>query len=186
MERSRRWSRAPQVEALESLTLLSGLTVPGTSPVLPVPVLTGSIHAAAATAALTGTARGVYSSTSRNPDTGTTYYINAAGNLAGLGGTAVSGSMRTPGFVARGQATGTLTLYAARGTITLHLVGPTQPGFIALPATLSYTIGGGTRAYRGATGSGTVDLALHPVAPKVVVGVGQVTLVFHPGATLPA
>jgi hypothetical protein len=70
----------------------------------------------------------------------------------------ISGTLHTPGFILQGHTTGTLVLSSAQGSITLQLVGPPQPGFSPPPSTLQYTITGGTGAYAGAAGQGTVTL----------------------------
>jgi hypothetical protein len=78
-------------------------------------------------------------------------------------------------------------------------LGVTYPGDTGLPlgslatsTTLTYTVRGGTVSYRGASGSGTVDVSLTPTAESVegIVNngvleptdvAGTFTLTFHPG-----
>jgi hypothetical protein len=71
----------------------------------------------------------------------------------------VKGSLVGVGNVRSGQAHGSLTLSNRHGTFTLQLTGPAQRGLAALPGQFQYRITGGTGAYRGLTGQGTLNLS---------------------------
>jgi hypothetical protein len=170
----------PQVEALESWVPLSGAA--------------GAIHAGAVAAAmapivgrqgpvlaLSGTVQGGYAISGLIPDIGKTYKFGVAGRISPLGQTGDNGQIHTTGFIARGVATGTMTIGAPRGTVKLQLTGPTQPGFAPLPSTMSYTINGGTGAYKKATGSGTI--AINLTSNLLSYGFGLVSLTFQPAPT---
>jgi hypothetical protein len=173
--RNRR-NRPLEVEALESMMLLSGLTtMPTMAPVamtIPLPIIVG----------LQGTTRGVYTSSHHNPDTGTSYSVFTAGTFKHYGPGAVTGNLHSVGFMASGHATGTLQVTLPGGTLTLALTGPTQPGFSPLPTQFSFVITKGTGKFHNAVGDpvgkGTVDVTLKPAMHG---GAGQITLVFHPG-----
>jgi hypothetical protein len=86
-------------------------------------------------------------------------------------------------FIATGHAGGTLTLSGARGSLTLQLEGPTQPGFSAPPSTFAYTILGGTGAFAASHGSGQVTVGFvaspsHGPASLHDLGSGRVSIQF--------
>src|SRR5262249_45498341 len=93
--------------------------------------------------------------------------------------------LTTPGFITNGRTAGTLTLTTSKGSLTLVVKGPSQPGFSSLPPTLTYHISQGTGAYSGDTGSGTIGVNLvMPTAgandlPSPGAVSGSLTLVFH-------
>jgi hypothetical protein len=176
MRNTNRHRRRPQVEALESWMPLSGAA--------------GAIHAAVALRNVTpivarqgqaivlqGTVRGGYFVSFGVPDIGSTYRIGTVGRLAPLGQSSEAAQVHTTGFIAQGMATGTMTIRAARGSLSLNLIGPVQPGFSPLPSTLSYTITGGTRAYQNASGTGTIDVTLNQGIGSS--NFGLITLNFH-------
>jgi hypothetical protein len=76
---------------------------------------------------LHGPLQGSYTIVPSIPDTGRQYDLSGSGNIHGLGQVTATGELRSTGFVYNGQATGTLTLQNANGTVTLQLVGPSQP-----------------------------------------------------------
>jgi hypothetical protein len=94
---SDRWRSRPQVESLESMTLLSGvagtLHAQSAMTVVPItPVATHLIH-------LTGTAKGSYHARSI-PDAGKTYTFSGAGQISPLlGQTNVTGTVQLPGLI---------------------------------------------------------------------------------------
>ena len=90
------------------------------------------------------------------PDGSSTRPLTGTGTVAPVGDVFVSGELRTPGFVTGGAAQATLTLTGANGSLALQLMGPFQSGFSPPPTTFQYTISGGTGAFAGASGSGTV------------------------------
>jgi hypothetical protein len=70
-----------------------------------------------------------------------------------------TGTLRSPGFIAKGHAGGTLTLTNAHGSVTISLKGPLQRGFSSLPNKFSFQITSGTGAYAGDTGRGMAQLS---------------------------
>lgn len=174
----RRVNRPLQVETLESVTLLSGLTTGLMAP--PALIQSQAIHATVSIG-LSGTTRGSFTYYRANPDTGTQYNLYTGGVLAGLGGVSAVGTVRSLGNVAQGQAQGHLTIYTGRGAIYVYLAGPVQSGHSPLPTMFYYGITGGTGKWAGATGFGTVNLALQtfPYQPSWI-GSGLATLHFKP------
>jgi hypothetical protein len=129
---------------------------------------------------LAGTITGTYTVGHGLPDLGTTYQLTGAGTLGLLGGVTASGSLQAIGFIMQGRATGTLTLANAQGTLTLHLEGPVQAGFAALPQLFHFTFGGGTGTYQHLTGGGTLTLKLNSLlTPKL----DRLTILPFPGGT---
>ncbi len=147
----RRKGARPVLESLESKFLLSaqGVAAAAVMVARPMLVLGGSVH-------------GHYDESSVVPDAGKTVTFSGVGRVSGLGQIQFTGHFGTPGFIASGHATGTLVLSNARGTVTLTLAGPTQPGFSAPPATFAYTIVVGTGAYAARHGHGTLTMGLVP------------------------
>jgi hypothetical protein len=141
--------------------------------------------AAAATAAAFPTAvnlsfHGVYAYVRSNPDLGTTYFFLATTNVPGVGLMGVTGSITTPGFVATGHATGTLTILSAKGSIAMSVTGPAQPGFSPLPSQLGFTVTSATGFFRFVHGSGTVTINLHPAIGNTATrGNGNAPLIFR-------
>jgi hypothetical protein len=96
------------------------------------------------------------------------YIFTGTGTAGVLGPVSAKGDLILPGPIsaaAVGRATGTLTLTsigttpAASGSVTLALTGPIEkPGVI--PTTLNYVITGGTGAFAGASGIGTISVVL--------------------------
>jgi hypothetical protein len=164
------------VEALESLVPLSGAagTLHGA---VAVGQVTRSVSSPGQAIALQGTVRGGYFASIGIPDTGTTYRIGTVGRIAPIGQTSETAQVHTTGFIASGTATGTMTISASRGSLNLKLTGPVQPAFAPLPSTLSYTITGGTRAYKNASGSGTIAVTLNQSFGSS--NFGLITLSFH-------
>ena len=175
---------SPQVEGLESMTLLSGVAAAvhhGHAVVQTATTQTQNLS-------LSGTVHGQYFAQSSNPDTGSTYSITAFGRISPLGRTAVTGSYQTPGFILNGTAHGSLTLTAAHGSLTLKLdqAGPIPQNSSGGSRLFQFTITGGTGAYAGAQGSGTVNVTLDSSNSLNLGGhhlsTGRVTLTFQPGA----
>ena len=126
-----------------------------------------AIVAKATSLNLAGTITGKYSLAPTAVDLGAGYVFNGTGTAGAMGKVSLQGTVFIPGFVATGQAHGTLTLTAVSpsasavlSTVTLAVTGPTQAGFGPFPSTLNYTITGGTGALSGATGTGTIAVTL--------------------------
>jgi hypothetical protein len=96
-------------------------------------------------------------------DAGPQYSVTGAGVLNEQPPFVASGNLHRTGMIAQGHATGVLRLTNARGSITLRLEGPPQPGFAPLPGRFHFTVTDGTGAYRGATSDGQVSLQTRPV-----------------------
>ncbi len=125
-------------------------------------------------------------------DSGVKLDLSGSGRLWRLGRTTLSGSLHGPGYIDQGHAEGTLTLTTPRGTETLALRGPNEPGNSPLPSVFSYTIAHATGSLRNQAGSGTVELLFAPGTPAPtapgtggppVSGPLYFALVFHPGTT---
>ena len=167
----RRGNFTPQVESLETLTLLSGLSTVA-HPVAAVVSLSKPV-------VLDLTTTGPFAYTQANPDTGKTYYFIQYGYTKALGNFGVTGSAGTLGFIASGHATGTLTFLTTKGKLTLQLTGPKQPGFAPLPTVFAWKVVAGTGGFSGAVGGGTVTVALHQTSSQLTSGGGTAVMTFH-------
>jgi hypothetical protein len=137
---------------------------------------------------LNGTIIGKYTVSNGNPDTGATFRLLANGRVSPLGKIGVTALIQTPVNVGTFSATGSATLFTlrqgpgvvvlSRGSVKMTYVGPTGPSPAPLPATLSYTITGGTGAYRNATGAGRIAVSTAPVTSLTNL-VGEMTFVFQ-------
>jgi hypothetical protein len=130
-----------------------------------------SVPAAGVAQLLAGSVSGTWTTEMTIPDTGGVQRLTGFGTVVPLGDVAATGTVRTPGFIAQGRTTATVTLQDAAGSVTVRLVSAqAQPGF-GPPATLyKYTITGTTGAFAGLAGHGTATLreleaAGPPVAP---------------------
>jgi hypothetical protein len=173
-------SRRPPLE-LEVLgpRILPSTTLPAVPAPAPAPaILSTAVHI------LDGTGTGVYSTNRTLPDVGTTYHFNGSANLAGMGAVTVTGSITTVGFMVQGQAHGTLTFANARGSVTVEVLGPSQPGFSALPGHFEFKVISHTGAFSHLWASGTLSLALHPFPTADLLG-GRGTFTLTVGAPHP-
>ncbi len=108
---------------------------------------------------LKGDISGTWTAQPSLPDVGIGQKLTGSGTVGPLGAVQATGTIALPGFVFSGHATGTFQLTGAQGSVTVSLLGPSQPGFATkLPTDLQYTITGGTGAYASATGGGTAML----------------------------
>ena len=158
---------------------LDARTLP--SATLPLPVPAAQVTAAPNPShPLHGTGAGHYAGRSLVTDAGPSDTLAGRADLAGLGSFNVSGWVQGVGMVAYGRAAGQLVLSDSRGTITLALHGPVQPGFSPLPAEFVYSVSGGKGAYQHLRGYGVVGLTLTPdPTASVLPPQGQFTLRFY-------
>jgi len=167
----------PQLEVLESMTLLSAL-----SPVL---VHLGGPILAAATApgtttlvSLNGTLTGDYHVAGKaNPDKGLDYVFSGNGSVGPLGHTDVTGHLHSLGNVA-GQAKGLIVLSTPNGSLTLHLTGKEQNAFAPLPDRFTFKITNSSGKYLGDQGTGTIVFVRDPAGTSASPEHGTFTMVF--------
>ncbi len=163
MTRHRR-SLTPRLEGLESRQVLAS-GVLSTTPAL--------VHSLAVLHPA-GTADGSFATTSpKNPDTGATTKVHAHGKFGGQHAE-IRATVHLLGNVASGNAMGTATVETSKGKVYLSLVGPTQPGFSKLPGSFSYTITGGTKSFKNATGPGTIGVSLGHIHTETSHGKAEV------------
>ena len=174
---NRKWRCQSRVEKLESLSLLSGLSaglhhaasvvkIDGAPPVSTTPTIIS----------LTGTLTGSYHIKPDLPDVGANYNFWGHGRVMPVGGADVSGHVRQLGFVASGHAEGLIVIAMPKGSLTLKLEGPKQPGFAKLPDSFSFKITNSSGSYLNDRGHGTLVLVLDPV--KAGADHGTFTMVF--------
>jgi hypothetical protein len=115
---------------------------------------------------LAGHGQGQYTQLLVPADLGGVFDLKGSADLAGLGRVTVTGRVNSVGFIRDGHAEGTLTFTNARGSVTVQLQGPEQPGFSPLPEGFHYRVVGSTGAYKGLAAQGSLKLVLHgTVAP---------------------
>jgi hypothetical protein len=179
--RRKRWD-PPAVESLEGRRLLSvaGASLPNASALV-------ASNASHQLLTLDGTIEGTWSRVSTNPDVGGAQALQGSGTLRHMGMVQASGTLHTPGFIARGHTTGSLILSNALGSVTLKLVGAMpQPGSSSPPASLRYTIVDGTGQYAKASGSGKASLQERPETgpPRGPIGTFSPDYMIAPSFTL--
>jgi hypothetical protein len=178
MRKSR--STRPQLQVLESMTLLSALTPSFAHPGGP------SLIAAAApgtttSVSLNGTLKGNYHVAGKvNADQGLDYVFQGNGRIGALGhvDVDVTGDLHSLGNIAKGQAKGLIVLSTPRGSLTLHLTGPNQKGFAKLPDHFKFKITNSSGKYLGDTGTGTVVFVRDPAGTSASQEHGTFTMVF--------
>jgi len=170
----------PQLEVLESMTLLSAfspaLTHPG-GPILIAAAATGTTT----TVSLNGTLRGDYHVAGRvNADKGLDYVFSGNGSIGALGhlNVHVTGNLHSLGNVATGHAHGLIVLSTPKGSLTLHVTGPEQRGFAKLPDHFAFKITNSSGKYLGDTGTGTVVFVRDPAGTSATTEHGTFTMVF--------
>ncbi len=139
-------NRNPQLEVLESRLALSagGTTAIGVA---------RPHHIA-----LNGEVSGTFSLTQGIPDVGSGQTLTGLGTVSPLGQVSASGTIRSPGFIAHGRASGSFNLSNANGSVTIQLKGPRQPGFAALPRTFTFKIVAATGKFAGNVDRGKATL----------------------------
>ncbi len=173
-------STRPQLEILESMTLLSTLTPVLTHPgglIIPADTSTGTTTPVS----LNGTVKGNYHVTSKsNPDVGLTYDFSGNGKIGALGHVHATGHLHSVGNIAEGHATGLIVLSDPSGSLTLHVAGPEQKGFASLPDRFTFKITNGSGKYRHDTGTGTVVFVRDPAGTASITTSehGTFTMVF--------
>jgi hypothetical protein len=90
-----------------------------------------------------------------------------------MGPVALTGTLKSVGFVLTGQATGELTFANSKGSVTVQLTGPEQDGFSALPENYSYKVVSHTGSY-ALPAKGTLTLVTPATTSGYVIG-GQGT-----------
>jgi hypothetical protein len=139
--------RRPEVEALESMTLLSGMA--------------GAVHEAATAVPnplnLTGSVHGFVTAKSPSAPTGT---VNASGTVSPVGKVSIAGKVALASVSGTPQA---LALTTPKGKLILSasLTGSAATGFSG-----TYTIVGGTKSLAGETGHGALTVILTPKTLK--------------------
>jgi hypothetical protein len=141
--------------------------MPSVSINITLPHIPTSVAAAPPLHSLHGTASGTYTAGPLVVDAGVYNQLSGTATFGTRGTFQVTGSVNGVGMIAQGRAGGELTFTNSRGTITVTLRGPLQPGFSPLPANFHYTIVGGTGAYQHLHGQGQMSLVLIP-APIAV------------------
>jgi hypothetical protein len=190
--RDTRRGRRPQVEPLEAMTLLSGVTamvMPETETPTELMATTSAVVSKTPIpeiVALNGKAFGSYSSSRKIPDAGTTYTLNkVAGTFTGYGKGVVTGTLTTPGFIMNAKATGALKVSLTGGTVTLALTSAPQKSFSGLPSKFSYVIVHGTGKFQNAagdpTGRGVINVSSKASSSVFTLfkGHGKIALAFH-------
>ena len=150
----RRTRKRPTVEPLEERKAPSTLHL--TASITPAALVRGAHYLF-----LNGTADGTFKSTpSPIPDLGSSIQLRGHGKLTTLGKVEVSGNLVGTGFIASGNAGGAIKLTNAKGSLTLNLTGPSQPGFTVPQAgTYQFTFEKGTGAYAKDVSDGSVDVS---------------------------
>ncbi len=183
--RDTRRSRRPQVETLETMTLLSGVTAmvmpqaPAPAAMtrnLPIPEIVG----------LNGQASGSYTSSRKISDAGAAYKLEkVSGMFDGYGKGVVTGTLHTPGFIRNSRSVGTLKVALPGGAVFVALSSGSQKSFAGLPSQVSYVITRGTGRFHDAagdpTGRGVIDVSSRASSGLMIFsGHGKISLNFRP------
>ena len=172
--KTRRQSR-PEPELLEERALLSA--VPHTLHVHParsVPAAGAAAHLVTNTSPLQGSVTGTYDTKISAGVAGRDLTLSGNGEVTSLGPVQLTGVVHLGISKASAASTGTLILSDSQGTIRLSLKGNGGPQPLATrPVSadsmqLRYAIVGGTGAYKGLRGNGTLALSLGPDIPPAL------------------
>jgi hypothetical protein len=168
----------PQLEVLESMTLLSALAPAIVHPGGPA-LIAAATPVTTTTVSLNGTVKGDYHVTSKiTPDEGLDYVFFGKGSVGPLGQAHVTGNVHSLGNIVNGHAHGLIVLSTPDGSLTLHLTGPEQKGFAKLPDHFTFKITNSSGKYLGDQGTGTVVLVRDPAGTSASLEHGTFTMVF--------
>jgi hypothetical protein len=156
----------PEIEKLESMTLLSGVStgLPGLAASITTLTSSGG-SGSVEQVKLNGTLRGTYHVDDSNPDVGQNYTLFGHGRVSPVKTADVTGHVNSLGNVATGKAHGLLVISTPQGSLTLKLTGPSQKGLARLPDRFSFKITNSSGAYLHDRRHGTAVLVLDPAAP---------------------
>ncbi len=148
----------PQVEAMESIFLLSTLSL---HPKRPDTRRAPLVAHQKDSISLAGNLQGAMQPISTFGSTGLAFYsLNGTGEVGALGGVNVTASVSY--YPASSAASGgTITLTGGKGTINLALMGPAWDGTLPAPS-FSFHVASATGHYRGMHGTGTAVITLTP------------------------
>ena len=159
MRKAKRYQ--PQIENLESMTLLAGVFAGMHGPAASIATLAIPEHRRAGVFLhLDGELSGTYQVMSGIPDVGNTYRLSGDGLINPLGKAHGTGDFNQVGNVARGRARGQIALTTSRGSLTLTFRGPLQKGFAPLPYVFLFKITSGSGAYLRDRGHGIAILLI--------------------------
>jgi len=168
----------PQLEVLESMTLLSALAPALVHPGGPAAIGVTS-PVATTTVSLNGAVKGEYHVTTKiTADEGLDYVVTGDGRVGPLGHVHVIGNLHSVGNITTGHAHGLLVLTTPDGSLTLHLTGPEQKGFANLPDQFKFKITNSSGKYLGDVGTGTVVFVRDPAGSSATPEHGTFTMVF--------
>jgi hypothetical protein len=168
----------PQLETMESLTLLSG--VAASALVLPTPA---EIANTTATSPLRGTLRGTFLVHQLGTEILYDYDLEAAGKLTPIGAATITGILHEfPGTNDEGW-NGSMDLTTSRGTLTLQMPNPSMLPQWTAPAgshetNVTYYISDGTGAYQNDTGIGVAEFKFTGGNLVEGSGAGEVAIKF--------
>jgi hypothetical protein len=111
---------------------------------------------------LQGMGTGTFTHEPAVPDIAQVFELTGSADLAALGPVTIEGSVASTGFVAEGNAGGTLTFQNSHGSVTVQLTGPLQPGLAPLPQEFQYQVIASSGDYEGLAATGTLHLVLAP------------------------
>jgi hypothetical protein len=172
----------PQLEVLESMTLLSALSPALAPPGGPI-LIAATTQGTTTPVSLNGTLTGDYQVAGKvNPDTGLDYVFSGKGSIKALGHVTVdvTGHLHSLGNVAKGQTKGLIVLSTPEGSLTLHLTGPEQKGLAPLPIRFTFKITNSSGKYLRDQGTGTVIFVRDPGGTSATPEHGTFTMVFVP------